>query len=145
MRNVYPEHLARISEVPAPTIRWWRLQFGVAAGYDRRVGFTFAQALEVFIVALLTRRGFTARDACAIVVAARMFISNAADGAGNYIFVGLTDTGCLDVVEAGPTSMLASAAAARDDDNIAIALDLRAIALRFGFALLTEQGQVEAV
>lgn len=143
MRNVYPEHLARISEVPAPTIRWWRLQFGVAAGYDRRVGFTFAQALEVFIVALLTRRGFTARDACAIVVAARTFISNAAEGAGNYIFVGLTDTGALDIVEASPTTMLANAAAVRDEDNIAIALDLRTIALRFGLALVAEQGRGE--
>ncbi|MFG1266905.1 hypothetical protein V5F40_02960 [Xanthobacter sp. DSM 14520] len=130
-----PELLSRVLQVPGPTIRWWRLHFGVAAGYDRRAGYSFVHALELYLVALLTRRGFTARDACAIVVASRENIQHAAHGAGTFVFVGSPKSGGLDIVEASPTAMVV-ASMADDDDHIAVALDLRSIANRLGLLLL---------
>lgn len=126
---IRPEVLSQITGVTPVTLRSWRGEWGfnVLPDYESRRGFTFAQALALFIMWKLTDRGFTARKAADLVIAARANIEAAAHGGGGILFVGRSDSGGLDVIEVPQTAFAIDGLGALDD-HIALAIDTRALA-----------------
>lgn len=126
---IRPEVLSEITGLKPVTLRAWRGQWGfnVLPDYEAGRGFTFAQAFALYLMSQLTERGFTARKAADLVVAARANIEAAAHGGGGILFVGRTDAGGLDVIEVPQTAFAIEGPGALDD-HIALAIDTRALA-----------------